>query len=254
MRRSITAFVQVAYILLGSSLLSPSPLMAQHIGLGASNSPSHIGLGAPSLPGPSHNIGLPSGPMALRPGVRFPSSPIHEGLISRPPAGPNPSHRPDNGWHGVGYRTYNPYIYTGYSWLNSFGYGFPAAYGGIPYDNGQDYAGPGPQQAGYGAQQPADYTPEPPAPEVATNDSPAFRPAYQGAADNAPVSAQPATTLIFKDGRPPVQVHNYALTANTLYALDGDSRQEIPLSLLNVQATVEANRAAGVDFALPTSH
>ncbi len=65
--------------------------------------------------------------------------------------------------------------------------------------------------------------------------------------------AQPATTLIFKDGRPPVQVHNYALTANTLYALDGESRQEIPLSLLNVPATVEANRAAGVDFALPVS-
>ena len=64
---------------------------------------------------------------------------------------------------------------------------------------------------------------------------------------------QPATTLIFKDGRPPVQVHNYALTASTLYALDGESRQEIPLSLLNVPATVEANRAAGVDFALPVS-
>ena len=67
------------------------------------------------------------------------------------------------------------------------------------------------------------------------------------------VYPQPATTLIFKDGRPPVQIHNYALTASTLYALDGDSRQEIPLSVLNVQATVETNRAAGVDFALPTS-
>ncbi len=54
--------------------------------------------------------------------------------------------------------------------------------------------------------------------------------------------AQPATTLIFKDGRPPAQVHNYALTGSTLYALDGESRQEIPLSLLNVPATVEANR------------
>ena len=64
---------------------------------------------------------------------------------------------------------------------------------------------------------------------------------------------QPATTLIFKDGRSPVQVHNYALTASTLYALDGDSRQEIPLSLLDVPATVEANRKAGVDFALPVS-
>jgi hypothetical protein len=60
--------------------------------------------------------------------------------------------------------------------------------------------------------------------------------------------------LIFKDGRPPQQVHNYALTGSMLYALDGDTRQEIPLSLLNVPATVDANRAAGVDFALPVSH
>jgi hypothetical protein len=48
-------------------------------------------------------------------------------------------------------------------------------------------------------------------------------------------------------------VHNYALTANTLYALDGDTRQEIPLSLLDVPATIEANRVAGVDFALPVN-
>jgi hypothetical protein len=182
----------------------------------------------------------------MRPGVRYPSSPIHEG-----------QHRPDNEHHGVGYRSHGPYLYAGYPWLNSFGYGFPAAYGGLPYDSGQDETGggpqPGPQQADYGAQPPADYAPEPPAPQVATNDAPSFRPAYQGQAVDAPVNPQPATTLIFKDGHAPVQVHNYALTATTLYALDGDSRQEIPLSLLNVQATVEANRAAGVDFALPTS-
>jgi hypothetical protein len=67
------------------------------------------------------------------------------------------------------------------------------------------------------------------------------------------VHAQPATTLMFKDGRAPMQVHNYALTASTLYALDGDSRQEIPLSVIDVPATVEANRKAGVDFALPVS-
>ena len=88
---------------------------------------------------------------------------------------------------------------------------------------------------------------------MAENAPPAFRPAYQGPVEIAPVHAQPATTLIFKDGRPPAQVHNYALTGSTLYALDGESRQEIPLSLLNVPATVEANRAAGVDFALPVS-
>jgi hypothetical protein len=257
MRRRLTPFVQVAFGLLASSLLNLPALLAQHIGLGASPSPAHFGgqvhIGpAPSLPGPAHSSGLPSGPMNLRPGVRFPSSPIHEGQY-RPPAGP--SHRPDSDRHGVGYRSHDPYIYTGYTWLNPLGYGFPLA-GGLPYDNGQDDTGapqPGPQQPDYGQQPPADYASEPPAPQVADNAPPAFRPAYQGQSEIAPVSAQPATTLIFKDGRPPVQVHNYALTANTLYALDGDSHKEIPLSLVDVQATIEANRAAGVDFALPSS-
>ena len=239
MRRRLAGFVQVAFVLLAT------PLLAQHSGLRASSPPSHIGLAAPALPGLSHSSGLPSGPMALRPGVRFPSIPNHEGQY-RPPAGP--SHRPENDRHGVGFRTYTPNIYAGYPWLNSFGYGFPVAYGGLPYDNGQDDTQPGPQQADYGAQ-----PPEPPAPQVASNDAPTFRPSYLGPTESAPVSAQPATTLIFKDGRPPVEVHNYALTAKTLYALDGDTRQEIPLSVLNVQATVEANRAAGVDFALPVS-
>ena len=248
MRRRLTPFVQVAFGLLASGLLHPPTSLAQHIGLGASNSPSHIGLGA-SLPGSSRSSGLPSGPMALRPGVRFPTAPIHEGQY-RPPAGP--SHRPDNDRHGAGYRSHDPYIYAGYTWLNPLGYGLPVASGGLAYDNGQDSTS-GPQQADYAEQPPADYAPEPPAPQVADNASPTFRPAYQGQADTAPVSAQPATTLIFKDGRPAVQVHSYALTANTLYALDGDSHKEIPLSLLDVQATVEANRAAGVDFALPTS-
>jgi hypothetical protein len=67
------------------------------------------------------------------------------------------------------------------------------------------------------------------------------------------VHAQPATILIFRDGRPPEKVHSYALTGSTLYALDGDLNREIPLALLNVPATVEINRAAGVDFALPVS-
>jgi len=263
MRRRLVLSVQVAFGLLASTLLHPSASLAQRIGLGASAppahiaapvSPSHIGLGTPSPPGPSHKSGLPSGPMALPPGIRFPSAPIHEGQY-RPPVGP--SHRPDNDRHGAGYHTYTPYTYAAYPWLNSFGYGYPVAYGGLAYNNGQDDTGggpqPGPQQAD-GNQPPADYTPVPPAPEMADSaPQQTFRPPYQPQADNPPVSAQPATTLIFKDGRAPMQVHNYALTATTLYALDGDSHHEIPLSLLNVQATVEANRAAGVDFALPSS-
>ena len=156
---------------------------------------------------------------------------------------------PDNNRHGVGYR--GPYFYAGYPGLIPFGYGLPF---GLPYGDDQDEGGGAqvaPQQPDYSNQPTGDYGPE--APEVAANTPSPFRPTYQGQIEAAPVHPQPTTTLIFKDGRSPVQVHNYALTDSTLYALDGDSRQEIPLSQLDVPATVEANRKAGVDFALPVS-
>ncbi len=147
----------------------------------------------------------------------------------------------------MGYR--GRYLYGAYPGWLPFGYGLPF---GLPFgDDDQDEGSAAqapPQQPDDSNQPPADY-----GPEVAANSPSPFRPTYQGQIEAAPVHGQPATTLIFKDGRPPVQVHNYALTANTLYALDGDSRQEIPLALLDVPATVEANRKAGVDFALPVS-
>jgi hypothetical protein len=149
----------------------------------------------------------------------------------------------------VGYR--GPYFYAGYPGLLPFGYGFPY---GLGFGDDQDEGGGqvAPQPADYSNQPSPDYGPVPP--EVAANTPSPFRPTYQGQIEAAPVHLQPTTTLIFKDGRSPLQVHNYALTDRTLYALDGDSRQEIPLSLLDVPATVEANRKAGVDFALPVSH
>jgi hypothetical protein len=93
---------------------------------------------------------------------------------------------------------------------------------------------------------------EPAPPEVAANSPSPYRPPYQAPVEAPPVHDQPATTLIFRDGRPPLEIHNYALTGSTLYALDGDSRHEYPLSEVNIPATVEANRKAGLDFALPT--
>jgi hypothetical protein len=149
----------------------------------------------------------------------------------------------------VGYR--GPYFYAGYPGYLPFGYGLPFA---LPFGSDQDDEGAPAQvapPADYSNQPTGDYGPE--APEVAANTPSPFRPAYQGQIEAAPVLVQPATTLIFKDGHSPVQVHNYALTDSTLYDLDGDSRQEIPLSQLDVPATVEANRKAGVDFALPVS-
>jgi len=56
--------------------------------------------------------------------------------------------------------------------------------------------------------------------------------------------------VIFKDGRPPVQVRNYALTRTALY-LSGDHARVIPLDEIDVPSTERVNRAAGVSFTLP---
>jgi hypothetical protein len=59
-----------------------------------------------------------------------------------------------------------------------------------------------------------------------------------------------AVTLVFKDGRAPEKIHNYALTRTTLYVTDG-RRREIPVASLDWAATEKVNRAAGVRFDLP---
>jgi len=231
MRRGLTGLV-----LLGIALAFEAPVLAQHAG--SVGSAGHFGGGVHaggSISAPARGF-VPAAPRfsASNPAPHWPSWQM------------GPSQRwPLNQNRGVGYRTRSPYLYAGYPWL-SFGYGLPLAYGGDADDTG-GYAAvpqpePDPSQGEYG-----------PEPEVAGNAAPTFRPPYQGQAEAAPVHAQPATTLIFKDGRPPVQVYNYALTGTTLYALDGETRQEIPLAMLNVPATVQANRASGVDFALPES-
>jgi hypothetical protein len=62
--------------------------------------------------------------------------------------------------------------------------------------------------------------------------------------------SEAAVTLIFKDGRPPEQIHNYILTRDTLYV--GDRRSsEIPIDQLDLEATAKVNRDAGVDFRVP---
>ena len=162
----------------------------------------------------------------------------------RPPAGS--MHRGGN-WHGgVGYQRRVPYLYpnyVGYPWLLPFGYGLP-----FSDDSGPDDSV---------AQAPPDFSNEPPPaapPEVAAFDAPMFRPPYQPQPIEAPALPEPATTLVFNDGRPSMEVHNYALTGSKLYALDGETRQEIPLSALDLPATIDANRKTGVDFALPSSY
>jgi hypothetical protein len=59
------------------------------------------------------------------------------------------------------------------------------------------------------------------------------------------------TLLIFKDGRQ-MEVSNYAIMGTTVYVFTGD-RRKIPLSELNLDATVKANEQRGTDFHVPTA-
>jgi hypothetical protein len=109
----------------------------------------------------------------------------------------------------------------------------PAPYPGSPYAGGP-YAPP----------------PYPGPSYAAPNAAPSYAaPSVQPRPAPAPASEE-AVTLVFKDGRPPEQIHNYLMTANTLYVGD-QRRREIPVDQLDLAATAKVNREAGVDFHLP---
>jgi hypothetical protein len=114
--------------------------------------------------------------------------------------------------------------------------GYPDALGYDDSSSSPDYA-----PEGYDAQPIDQGQPAPPWP-------------YGAAAGSAHPSPAPeseeAVTLIFKDGRPPEQVHNYILTRTTLYVGD-QHRREIPTDRLDLAATAKVNQDAGVEFRLP---
>jgi hypothetical protein len=139
---------------------------------------------------------------------------------------------------------------------------------GYPYLNGfwnDDFDSYDAQPASnYAASQYPEYAPsqyqgqyEDPQPEQAEPERPSYtpRPSSQpapSASEPAPAAAAevPATTLVFKDGRPNQQIHNYLLTATTLSVLDRN-RRDIPVDQIDLAATEKANRATGVEFSLP---
>jgi hypothetical protein len=77
---------------------------------------------------------------------------------------------------------------------------------------------------------------------------------FSDPASAAVASAEPevedAVTLIFKDGRPPEQIHNYLLTRKTLY-VGAPRHPEIPVDQLDMEATTKLNHEVGIDFHAP---
>ncbi len=149
-----------------------------------------------------------------------------------------------------------PYVYGYGNYLgpNFVGYPFGFDPGFYADDSDQSEPNSAPQPDVSADQGPENYAAEPPPSpplEEAQGAGDTYRPPYTGLVSTEPARPQPVTVLVFKDGRPNQEVHNYVLTGTTLYDLDGDTRKDFPLSEINVPATVETNRTAGVDFTLP---
>lgn len=120
-----------------------------------------------------------------------------------------------------------------------------------PYDMGYDDTGYGDSGASPNAAAAGPYGYDS---ESAAQEQPAPRMPYSPPSDQAQPSPVPesaeAVTLVFKDGRPPEQIHNYILTRATLYIRDQHLRV-IPTDQLDLAATAKVNQDAGVDFQLP---
>ena len=67
-----------------------------------------------------------------------------------------------------------------------------------------------------------------------------------------PVTPQPSTVLVFKDGHHS-DVLNYAIVGDTLFDFDAGRTHKIFLADLDLAATRKANDERGVDFQIPAS-
>lgn len=152
-------------------------------------------------------------------------------------------------------------------WLSSYGYlgypnldEFPAWWN---YNDSSDAEASTPEEPAqpdseqyYGPQQPP---PEGPDDSASLPRWPSIYPPenaesakQQSATVTVAAPTQPSTpvTLVFKDGRPPEKIHNFLVTAGTLYVMD-QQRQDIPIAELDLAETARVNRKAGVEFSVP---
>jgi len=210
-----------------------------------------------SASGPSRSSGYSSGYRGITAGrspamaPRFQTG-LQRGMAGYPSARPVYGARPSYGARSPytgDSRRRRPYV----SPYGARGAYFAPGYGAVglsgpyildyPNDSGYDdsSAAQSPAPDGYDAGPPYPMPPEPPG---------IYPPAAAGPYQAPEVSSDAGVTLVFKDGRPPVEVHDYVLTRNTLYVWDRHQRV-IPTDLLDLAATAKANEDAGIDFQLP---
>jgi hypothetical protein len=230
--------------------MAPSPSMGSPVG-SPIHSGAHLGtvrpnsFGTSSAPPPSWEL-----PRTVTP---------HWEIGPNVPVQPNPVQgnrvRHNRGAFGVGYVGL-PYYVDPFAFGNAW-----------DWNNDSDTA----QQAQPAAQAGSDYGPQAPYPQGPYDESyaPPSRPPYNPGAypqQNSPASQSaaaqnvappddgldhPPVTLVFNDGRPPLQVNNYVLTGSSVFVAEHGHQRVIPVADLDLPATIAQNREAGVDFALP---
>jgi len=252
------------------------PVWAQHggsRGSGGGGASSHAA--APSFHGSFASAGRPGFATAPRYTGYARVSPAYQGRAYSasgvPYVRPGEGHDPHG--HGYGYRWRGGYAVT--PWVGVSGWAGPGylGYGDSYVDaDGGDDSSPdgqadvdgqayGPQP--YYGEQLGDGSSSGPSQEqpyqVAAAPYPGDAPYAEAAPQAAPrvVAAEPpapedAVTIVFKDGRAPLQIHNYALTPTMLYVTDARHR-DIPLADIDLAATDKANREAGVSFTVPVT-
>ena len=237
------------------------PALAQHAAGSGHAGVAHSGM-------PSRSIGAPmrSGPGAggaFRGTHTAPRISSYNGL--QPNGGQRYRHPgyygPRRPVYGVGYVGL-PY-YGGFPYFgdpSTFFNGDSMFLSGDSDDNGQ--AAQAQPDYGQGAQAQPDYGPAGPPPQEPFGGEgyPPPRPAYPSQA-YAPPSQSPApatdgldhpeVTLVFNDGRPPEKVNSYVLTGSSVFVAESGHQRVIPIADLNLPATIQQNREAGVDFELP---
>ena len=120
------------------------------------------------------------------------------------------------------------------------------------YDNTAQQQQPvQPARPEYAPQQ--NYGPEESPARPPYNPEPYAAPTPQGTENGAADDGldHPEVTLVFNDGRPLMKVHSYVLTASSVFVAEHGHQRVIPVTELDLPATVKQNREAGVEFALP---
>jgi hypothetical protein len=172
----------------------------------------------------SSSRAYPGGLSGLRPGSGYPiRQPVYSGPVRRRVA-----------YVPLPYGLAVPYGVGGWLGPDYLDNSAPPADAGLAYNGAVQPGYPENDSEGYPAQ-PQQFPPD------------SYRPPY---APQPEPANEVTVTLIFKDGRPSQQIHNYILTPKTLYVED-EHHRIIPVEQLDLAATEQANLDTGVDFKLP---